>query len=80
MTFSSLVSRVQKGTVDMFSHRAVPFDLIVREQGHERNLAYSPLFQVMLNWRDKEQELASSGSRASRSSRCWPRAGLPNLI
>jgi len=61
MTFSSLVGRVQKGTVDMFSHRAVPFDLVVREQGHERNLAYSPLFQVMLNWRDKEQELAFIG-------------------
>jgi amino acid adenylation domain-containing protein len=61
MSFSSLVARVQKGTVDMFSHRAVPFDLIVREQGHERNLAYSPLFQVMFNWRDKEQELAFIG-------------------
>ncbi len=61
MTFSSLVSRVQKGTVDMFSHRAVPFDLVVRELDHERNLAYSPLFQVMLNWRDKEQELAFIG-------------------
>jgi amino acid adenylation domain-containing protein len=61
MTFSSLVSRVQKGTVDMFSHRAAPFDLVVRELGHERNLAFSPLFQVMLNWRDREQELSFIG-------------------
>ena len=61
MTFSQLVSRVQKGTVDMFTHRAAPFDLIVRERGHNRNLAYSPLFQVLLNWRDKEQELAFIG-------------------
>ena len=61
MSFSSLLGRVQKAALEMFTHRAVPFDLVVREVGQERNLSYSPLFQVMLNWRDREQELAFIG-------------------
>jgi amino acid adenylation domain-containing protein len=61
MSFSDLVSRVQKAALEMFTHRAAPFDLVVREAGQERNLSYSPLFQVMLNWRDREQELAFIG-------------------
>jgi amino acid adenylation domain-containing protein len=61
MSFSALVGRVQKSSLEMFTHRAVPFDLIVRELGQERNLSYSPLFQVMLNWRDREQELSYIG-------------------
>ena len=60
-SFSDLLSKVQRGALEMFAHRAVPFDLVVRELGHERNLAYSPLFQVMLNWRDREQELSYIG-------------------
>ena len=66
ITFSQLVNRVQKGTADMFTHRAAPFDLTVRELGLGRNLAYSPLFQVLLNWRDKEQELAFIGLEGLR--------------
>ncbi|MCE0521743.1 MAG: amino acid adenylation domain-containing protein [Methylacidiphilales bacterium] len=61
MTFSELLFQVQKATLELFNHRAVPFDLVVREIDHERNLSYSPLFQVMLNWRDREQELSFIG-------------------
>jgi amino acid adenylation domain-containing protein len=61
LNFSQLVGRVQKAALDMFTHRAAPFDLIVREIGHKRNLSYSPLFQVMLNWRDREQDLSYIG-------------------
>jgi amino acid adenylation domain-containing protein len=61
MSFSALVGRVQKAALDMFTHRTAPFDLIVREAGHQRNLSYSPLFQVMLNWRDRDQELSFIG-------------------
>ncbi len=60
-SFSELLGRVQKATLEMFTHRAVPFDLVVREAGQERDLSYSPLFQVMLNWRDRDQQLGFIG-------------------
>ena len=61
MRFSDLVGRVQKSALDMFSHRAAPFDLVVRAAGQERSLSHSPLFQMMLIWRDRDQELGFIG-------------------
>jgi amino acid adenylation domain-containing protein len=67
MTFSSLLGRVQKAALDLFTHSVVPFDLVVGELGQERNLSYSPLFQVMLNWRDPEQEPSFIGLEGLRT-------------
>ena len=64
MTFRELLSRVQKAVLDLYIHRSAPFDQIVRKLQPERNLSYSPLFQVMLNWRDRDQQLPSLGWRA----------------
>ena len=61
MTFRDLLSRVQKGVLDLYTHRSVPFDQIVRQLQPERNLSYSSLFQVMLNWRDRDQHLSFIG-------------------
>ena len=61
MSFRSLLQRVQKETLDLYTHRAAPFEEIVRAVQHERNLSYAPLFQVMLNWRDREQALPFIG-------------------
>jgi len=61
MTFRELVARVQKGVLALFLHRAVPFDQVVRTIQPERNTSYSPLFQVMLNWRDRDQMLSFIG-------------------
>lgn len=61
MTFRDLLSRVQKATLDLYLHRAVPFDQIVQKLQPERNLSYTPLFQVMLNWRDRDQMLSFIG-------------------
>ncbi len=61
MTFRDLLGRVQKAVLDLYTHRAVPFDQIVRKLQPERNLSYSPLFQVMLNWRDRDQQLSFIG-------------------
>ena len=47
--------------VDLYSHRAVPFDRVVGALQPERNLSYSPLFQVMLNWRDRDAQLKFIG-------------------
>jgi non-ribosomal peptide synthetase component F len=61
MTFRELLARVQKGVLDLYDHRAVPFDQIVKRVQPERNLSYSPLFQVMINWRDRDQLLSFIG-------------------
>ena len=61
LTFRELLGRVQKGVLDLFLHRAVPFDQVVAKLQPERNLSYSPLFQVMLNWRDRDQMLSFIG-------------------
>ncbi len=61
MTFRDLLSRVQKAVLDLYIHRSAPFDQVVRKLQPERNLSYSPLFQVMLNWRDRDQQLSFIG-------------------
>lgn len=58
-TVRTLLTRVQKLLLNLHIHRAAPFDEIVRALQPERDLSYSPLFQVMLTWRDR-QELPSS--------------------
>ena len=55
-TFRELMARVQQGWLGVYSHRAVPFDQVVAALQPERNLSYSPLFQVMLNWRDRDDQ------------------------
>ena len=63
MTFRDLLGRVQKAVLDLYTHRAAPFNQIVRRLQLERNLSYTPLFQVMLNWRDRDQSYPSLGSK-----------------
>jgi amino acid adenylation domain-containing protein len=54
LTFKELLARVQRCVADAYSHRAVPFDQVVAAVQPERNLSYSPLFQVLLIWRDRD--------------------------
>ncbi|MGA9883687.1 MAG: amino acid adenylation domain-containing protein [Candidatus Acidiferrales bacterium] len=61
ITFRELLSRVQRAALDLYLHRAVPFDQVVRRLQPERNPAYATLFQVMLNWRDRDQLLSFIG-------------------
>ena len=60
-TFRGLVALVQKGVLDLYSHRLAPFDQVVRKVQPQRNASYSPLFQVMLNWRDRDQQFSLIG-------------------
>ena len=61
MSFRELLLRVQKGVLELYAHRSPPFDQVVSKIQPERNLSYSPLFQVMLNWRDRDQRLSFIG-------------------
>ncbi len=61
MKFRELLARVQKGVLDLYTHRAPPFEQVVSRVQKERNLSYSPLFQVMINWRDRDQQLSFIG-------------------
>ena len=61
MTFRELLGHVQKAVLDLYTHRTVPFDQIVRKLRPERDLDYNPLFQVMFNWRDRDQLLPFIG-------------------
>jgi amino acid adenylation domain-containing protein len=61
LTFRELVGRVQQGALKLYEHRSAPFDQVVRAMQPERSLSYSPLFQVMVNWRDRDQNLCFIG-------------------
>jgi amino acid adenylation domain-containing protein len=61
MTFRELLARVQKGVLDLYSHCSPPFDQVVSRVQPERNPSYTPLFQVMINWRDRDQQLSFIG-------------------
>jgi amino acid adenylation domain-containing protein len=60
-TFRELLARVQQGVVDVYSHRNVPFDQIVAALKLDHQGGYSPLFQVLLNWRDRDAQLQYIG-------------------
>ncbi len=55
-SFRELMSRVQRGVAEAYSHRAAPFDQVVDAVQPQRNLSFSPLVQVMLNWRDRDEQ------------------------
>ena len=55
-TFRALMGQVQQNVAGVYSHRAVPFDQVVSALKPERNQSYSPLVQVMLNWRDRDDQ------------------------
>jgi amino acid adenylation domain-containing protein len=55
-SFRELMGRVQRGVAEAYSHRTAPFDQVVNALHLQRNLSHSPLFQVLLNWRDRDEQ------------------------
>lgn len=61
ISFRELLSRVQKQALALYEHRAVPFEQVVNRIRPERSLSYSPIYQAMFIWRDRDQMLPFIG-------------------
>ena len=66
LSFRELLLRVQKGVLDYYAHRSPPFDQVVSKIQPERTSSHFPLFQVMLNWRDRDQQPSLIGFDGSK--------------
>ncbi|UAA39457.1 non-ribosomal peptide synthase/polyketide synthase [Paraneptunicella aestuarii] len=53
--FSDLLQRSKEVLLDVYEHAHLPFEKLVDELKQERNLGYSPLFQVKLALQNNEQ-------------------------
>ncbi|MAU72732.1 MAG: hypothetical protein CML04_11620 [Pseudozobellia sp.] len=55
ISFNHLIQKVKENTLEAFSNKNVPFDVLVKELKVERSLSVNPFFQVMFLYHPEEQ-------------------------
>jgi amino acid adenylation domain-containing protein len=75
-TFRELLARVQQGVARVYSHRAAPFDQVVAAIQPERNPSHTPVFQVMLNWRNRDDMPQCIGLPGTTSEPALAHSGI----
>ena len=50
LSFLDLLEQIRQGALGGYEHQDIPFEQVVEALQPERNLSYSPLFQVMFDW------------------------------
>ncbi|SCL70623.1 non-ribosomal peptide synthetase [Micromonospora peucetia] len=65
-TTTQLLHRIRNHTLTTLDHQDLPFEHVVEQTNPTRNLAHTPLFQVMFAWQNTEDgELALPGVRVT---------------
>ena len=52
LSFKSLLNQVKQVVLEAYEHQDLPLEKVVEAVNPERNMSYSPLFQVMFSWED----------------------------
>ncbi|HEY7768733.1 amino acid adenylation domain-containing protein, partial [Longimicrobium sp.] len=66
-TVAGLLEQVKERTLQGQRHQDIPFEQVVELVQPERSMAYSPLFQVMLDWRNAPRDLVLPGLQPGRA-------------
>lgn len=56
-TFSELLEEAKEAALEIFEHQYLPFDLLVDEMGHDRDLSYNPICQVKFQFLEEHRTL-----------------------
>ncbi|HYF50385.1 MAG TPA: condensation domain-containing protein [Planctomycetota bacterium] len=59
--FTDILMRVRDTALDAFAHDEMPFELLVKEMGLERDLSSTPFFQIFFNMLPAEQLPSTEG-------------------